>query len=306
MFSVFDAMFLRPLPFKDPARLVSIAGRQPETGRRINLSLDDARELGGTTRSFAAIGAYSGRTVTLTDGGEPERIGAQLITANLFPLLGLQPQRGHGFSGEDDRVAAAGVALIGDALWRGRYQADEQVIGRVIRLDAAPYTIVGVMPPKFRFPSTSEIWIPMAPALGAAGAASRGISVVARLVPEVTIDGTNAELATRTFPVRGSRPARIGVASLYGGSTRVGSEERIITGALMGATTALLLMACVNVANLLLARGATRRREIAVRAALGANRRRLVGQLLVESTILALLAAGRGAASRVVRHQLDS
>ncbi len=200
MFSVFDAMFLRPLPFKDAARLVAIAGRQPETGRRINLSLDDARELGGTTRSFAAIAAYSGRTVTLTDGGEPERIGAQLITANLFPMLGLQPQRGQIFGDEDDRVAAAGVVLISDALWRRRYQADEQVIGRVVRLDAAPYTVVGVMPPKFRFPSTSEIWIPMAPALGAAGAASRGVSVVARLVPDVTIDGTNAELSTRTFP----------------------------------------------------------------------------------------------------------
>ncbi len=107
MFSVFDAMFLRPLPFRDADRLVSIAGRHPETARRVALSLDDVRDLASALQSLEAIAAYSGRTATLTDGGEPERVATQLVTAGLFPLLGIQPQRGPGFSAEDDRVSAA-------------------------------------------------------------------------------------------------------------------------------------------------------------------------------------------------------
>jgi predicted permease len=289
MFSVFDAMFLRPLPFRDPGRLVSIAGRHPETARSVALSLDDLRDLAPTLRSFERVAAYSGRTATLTDGGEPERISAQLVTANLFPLLGEQPQRGRSFEAADDQVASAGVVLVSDALWRRRYQADPGVIGRAIRLDNAPYTVIGVMPPKFKFPSSSELWIAMTPALGAAGAASRRVSWLGRLTPETTLERANAELASKALPARGPRSVRVGFGRLLSANA-VGSEERTITGALMGATTVLLLIACANVANLLLARGAGRRREIAVRAALGATRGRIARQLLTESVVLALLA----------------
>ena len=156
MFSVFDAMFLRPLPFPDPDRLVAISGRHPETNRRVTLSLDDVNELTRGLRSIQTIAAYSGRTATLNDGGDPERIGVQQVTASLFPLLGLSPQRGLGIQPEDDRVGAGGVALISDSLWRRRYQADPAILGRSIRLDDATYTIAGVMPPKFRFPSTER------------------------------------------------------------------------------------------------------------------------------------------------------
>ena len=195
MFSVFDAMFLRPLPFPDPDRLVAIAGRHPETNRRVTLSLDDVNELTRGLRSIQTVAAYSGRTATLNDAGDPERIGVQQVTASLFPLLGLRPQRGFGIQPEDDRVGAAGVALISDSLWRRRYQSDPAILGRSIRLDDATYTIAGVMPRKFRFPSTSEIWIPLMPTLGASGAATRGVSIIGRLADNVSLEVVNQELA---------------------------------------------------------------------------------------------------------------
>jgi len=288
MFSVFDAMFLRPLPFPDPDRLVAIAGRHPETNRRVTLSLDDVSELTRGLRSIQTIAAYAGRTATLNDGGDPERIGVQQVTASLFPLLAVGPQRGGGIQPEDDRAGAAGVALISDSLWRRRYQADPAILGRSIRLDDATYRIAGVMPPKFRFPSTSEMWIPLMPALGASGAATRGVSIIGRLAADVSVDQVNQELASRTLPPQGARTQRTGIARLYGSGTS--SEEHVITAALMGATSVLLVMACVNVANLLLARGTRRRREIALRTALGASRGRIIRQLMTESVLLSLAA----------------
>src|SRR6185503_7666645 len=185
---------------------------------------------------------------------------------------------------------AAGVVVISDAVWHRRYGADESAIGRLIRLDDRPYMIVGVMLPKFRFPSQSDAWIALTPALDLFGARGRGVSIVARLAPKVSIEQANAELAARILPAAGSRSVRAGIARPLS-SMGIGSEERVITGSLMGATAVLVLMACVNVANLLLARGAGRRREIAVRAALGASRARIARQLLIESVLLALVAA---------------
>ena len=289
MFSVFDAMFLRPLPFLEPARLVLIAGRHPETGRRVALSLQDMRDVASATTSFERMAAYGGGTATLTDGGEPERVSVQGVTASLFPMLGVDPQRGRTLEPRDDLIAAAGVVVISDAVWHRRYAADPSAIGRLIRLDDRPYTIVGIMLPKFRFPSQSDAWIALTPALELFGARGRGVSIVARLAPQVSIEQANAELAARVLPASGSRSVRAGVARPFS-SMGIGSEERLITGSLMGATAVLVLMACVNVANLLLARGAGRRREIAVRAALGASRGRIIRQLLTESVMISLAA----------------
>ena len=287
MFSVADAMFLRSPPFADADRLVSIAGRDPQTSRRVALTFDDVRELRVRARSVQSIAAHVGRTFTLTDVADPERVRVKLVTANLFPMLGLAPQRGHGFDAAQD-VAAAGVALISDSLWRRRYQSDSAIVGRVLRLDSVPYTIVGVMPAKWRFPSTSELWIPMAAAVGASRGASRTVTVLGRLAPDATVERASAELSGLVLPANRARRAQA-TARRYT-SVNIGSGSAIVS-TLMGAATVLLLMAVVSVANLLLARGTRRRREFAVRAALGASRWRVVRQPLVESVLLAIAAA---------------
>jgi putative ABC transport system permease protein len=288
MFSVFDAMFLRPLPFKDAARLVTMSGRAVASGRRVALTLDDVRELRDTVKSLDVVAAYSGRAATLVDGGEPERVSTQLVTATFLALLGQQPQIGRAFAEDDDRTTAAPVALISDSLWRRRYGAEPSIVGRAVRLDGAPWTIVGVMPAKFRFPSRTDIWIPTAPALGASSG-TRAVSVAGRLAPAATTAALNAELGARVLQARGQQASRTVLARPFA-ATGIGSEERTIVGALMGATTLLLVLACVNLANLMLARGAGRRREIAIRASLGASRGRIVRQLLTEAMLLALAA----------------
>ena len=171
MFSVFDAMFLRPLPFRDGDRLVLISGRHPETGRRVTLTAGDVRELTEGVASLEAVAAYAGRTATLIDGGDAERIGVQQVTPSLFPTLGIVPRRGGGFESAAGHASASSEVLISDSVWRRRYQADPNVLGRLIRLDTTTHVIAGVMPPGFRFPSTSEMWIPF-PASGAAAGGS--------------------------------------------------------------------------------------------------------------------------------------
>jgi predicted permease len=291
MFSVFDAMFLRPLPFRDGDRLVSISGRHADTGRRLSLTAPDLQELTTDATALDSIAAYTGRTATLTGGqGDAERTSVQQVHWNLFQTFGVAPEQGRAFDAADDRAGAPLVAVVSDTLWRRRYQADAAAMGQTIRLDDTAYTVIGVMPPAFRFPSRTDVWVTLGPALTGAGQASRTVSVVGRLAPGVTIDRANAELGARVLPTRGSRPPRSGVARSFASAT-IGGEERTIVGALMGATTIVLVIACVNVANLLLARGAHRRREIALRTALGARPARIVRELLAEAILLSLGAA---------------
>jgi putative ABC transport system permease protein len=291
VFSVFDAMFLRPLPFRDAEALVSITGRHPQTGQRVPLSQEDIRELRAGLHSLDVVAAYSGRTVTLSDGGEPERISGQSVTSDLFSLLGVRPQRGRAFSDVDDQGPTSGSVLISDALWQRRYDRDPSVVGRVVQLDAVPFTIVGVMPPLFRFPSTTDLWLPMTPAGSSPGASSRGVSALGHLTRGATVGPANAELSSRVLPPTPTRGPRTGLARPLRAAV-TGGEERTIIWALMGATTLLVLIACVNLANLMLARGAGRRREIAVRATLGASRSRIARQLVTESLLIALMSAG--------------
>ena len=298
MFSVFDAIVLRPLPFAAPEQLVSIGLRDQASGRRSSLHFDEYLAWRGAAKSFVALAAHSSHGVAITERQDPERVSGRLASASLFPLLGARAQIGRVFAEDDDRAGAGRVVLIGDALWRRRYGGDSSIIGKQISLDGISYTIVGVMERGFAFPSATELWMPIAPALlpPIAAAGSRTVSVVGRLragvdVRQAAMEASNLgeRLVRELRRDRGSATSWIGDARPLGGN-RLGSDEALIAMAMLGATTFLLLIACANVANLTLARAVTREREIAVRFALGAGRLRIVRQLVSESVLIALAA----------------
>ncbi len=243
------------------------------------------------------MAAHAGRQVALTDGHEPERVSSRMVTSSLFPLLGARAQIGRLLSGADDALAGPRVAVIGDGLWRRRYGGDSSVIGRVIVLDGNPYTIIGIMERGFAYPSSSEIWIPITSASSAGATADENISVVARLRPDVDISQATQEVGVLGRRIARDQRSRIGSTDIvWNGEVRplrgntLGSDEGVVASAMLGATTFLLLIACANVANLLLVRAMARERELAVRVALGAGRGRVVSQLLTEAVLLALAA----------------
>lgn len=299
MFSVFDAIAIRQLPFPEAERLVSIALREAPSGHRASLRYAEYLAMARAARSFSGLAAYAGRMVAITESARPERVSMRLVTPSLFPLLGARAQLGRLLDPGDDQVGGARVAVIGDALWRRRYGADAAVIGHVLSLDGVPHTIVGVMERGFAYPSTSELWVPVA---SGGTLATSPVSVVGRLASDVDIRQAAQEIRLLGARVSGEQRISVGVAPsepiaanwlgdvrpLRG--TALGSDEALVAAAMLGATTFLLLIACTNVANLLLARAVVREREIAVRIALGAGRGRIVAQLLTEGVVLSLTA----------------
>jgi putative ABC transport system permease protein len=293
LFSCFNAIVLRPFPFADPDRLMALWDFNPKNGNRDGISYPNYLDWRDQSRSFSGIAAYSGRSVAITEGTEPARLDGQVITANLFPLLGVRPQLGRVFRPDEDTPGATGVVLLSDAAWRRLYAADPSVVGRVISVNDEPHTVVGIMPPGFKFPDRSEIWLPMAPLLHADHRDWRSLALVGRLKAGITISQANAELSTLTKRLN----AQYGVTNSDNvGNARplredfLDSEVKLITSAMMGAVTFVLLIAIANVANLMLTRAAGRQRELAIRAAIGAGRYRIVRQLLTEAVIVALAA----------------
>jgi len=293
VFSCFNAIVLRPFPFTDPDRLVALWDFNAKNGSRDGISYLNYLDWRDQSRSFSGIGAYTGRSVAITEGTEPARLDGQLVTGNLFSLLGVRPQLGRLFRADEDTPGAAGVALLSDAAWRRLYDADPSVVGRVISVNGEPHTLVGIMPPDFKFPDRSEIWLPMAPLLHADHRDWRSLALVGRLKAGVTIEQANNELSALTRRL----DAQYGVTnSDYVGNARplrvdfLPNDVKLITSAMMGAVMFVLLIAIANVANLMLTRAAGRQRELAIRSAIGAGRYRIVRQLLTESVIVALVA----------------
>jgi putative ABC transport system permease protein len=296
IFSVVDAVMLRPLPYPHPESLVAFAeGQRTDPGAGGSVSPANLRDY-GDNHVLAGIVHIGTTGLTLTGGSEPERLSAVQTTANFFAVLGVEPALGRGFSAEEDRFGARHVVVLSDELWRRRFGGDPRVIGRAALLDGEPYTILGVMPRRFQAPlefvTKEPISLYVPSAFDAETLSNRGEHLdhaFARLLPGVSLARASGELNIIASRLARAYPRTNGnqVVHLQPLRARLAEKTRTPLLVLLGAVAMLLLIACANVANLLLARGASQARAVAIRTALGAGRRRIVGELMAQAAVLA-------------------
>jgi predicted permease len=298
IFSVVDGALLQPYPYPDAGRLVVAEGRSFR--RHVNrapISYPGFLDVRDQAAAFASVAAFGRRSLTISDGTrEPERYPGAAISWNLFEMLGTPPVAGRAFAADDDRPGAAPVVILGYEVWQTRYAGDPSVVGRSIAIDGRPHTVVGVMPPRFAFPESQRGWVPLAPAAEKSGRGERWLQAFARLRPGVTVEQAAAELsgiASRSAAAH-AEDADWTLALRLLKDWMLPAQPRLVILTMMGAVTLVLLIACSNVANLLLARASARQREISIRAALGAGRWRIVAQLLTEAVMIGLWSAPLG------------
>lgn len=306
VFTLVNAVLIRGVPFKDPHQILAVSSRDPVRDRNMGVSFLDFKDFVRATKSFSGLAAYTGTTMNVSDEGRaPERFNGAFIGANAFGLLGEAAIVGRAFVPEDDRPGAPSVVILGSGIWKNRYGSDPAIIGRTIRVNDVPSLVIGIMRDDFKFPFNADLWQPLSTIrdLESQQRNARGLEVLGRLAPGVTRSQAEAELVTI-----GQRLAKDYPDTNKNIQPRTQTYNERVSGgpirpmflSLMGAVAFVLLIACANVANLLLVRSAYRSREVAVRVSLGATRWRIVRQLLIESVMLAVIGGVLGLVLSIV------
>jgi len=309
IFSVVDTVLLRPLPYRQPDKLVVVTESLPGMSTdEIGVSAAEYQDYRDRNRSFSQVAAYESSGFNLTGVGQPSRVNAAALSASAFPLLGVSPELGRAFTPDEDRYGTGNAVVLSHALWEHQYGGDPNILGKAVKLDEKPFTVIGVMPAAFRFPfdgaplsEMADLWVPIAFEPDRLSPENRtrefGVGLIGRLKPGVSREQAQKDvesIATGFMQQYGYSGTGRVVPRAYAFTGRTVEKARPLVILLILAVVCVLIIACANVANLLLARASHRGPEMAIRSAIGANPARIVRQCLVESVLLSICGAGTG------------